>query len=107
MYARRHDSCIVLLQSAFDFVFDPTSIGGAMRFSDDRHSDKGFASVAVPPIPLAVRFARFALAAVLAASFMPVAAFADEGEPAGPEGVQDQPAQTEQAQQGDPAAVDG
>lgn len=78
-----------------------------MRFSDDRHSDKGFASVAVPPIPLAVRFARFALAAVLAASFMPVAAFADEGEPAGPEGVQDQPAQTEQAQQGDPAAVDG
>ena len=75
-----------------------------MRFSDDRHSDKGFASVAVP---LAVRFARFALAAVLAASFMPVAAFADEGEPTGPEGVQDQPAQTEQAQQGDPAAVDG
>ena len=43
---------------------------------------KRFVPAAACPKPFAVRFASIAIAAVLAASFIPLAAFADEGEPA-------------------------
>lgn len=82
------DLLIVPLRSASVFAFYSVSIGGAMRFSDYRHPEKGLASTAASPKPLAARFASIALAAVLAASFMPVAAFADEGSPDNTEGVQ-------------------
>lgn len=49
---------------------------------------------------LSARFASVVLAAVLAASFIPVTAFAEEGEPVDPDDMQNQPAQTEQTQQG-------
>lgn len=57
-----------------------------MRFSIDRHLGKKFVPAAACPKPFAVRFASIAIAAVLAASFIPLAAFADEGEPAEAEG---------------------
>ena len=72
-----------------------------MRFSrSNDYSGSGCAVGAVLCRPLAVRFASIALAAVLAASFMPVAALAVEDAPADSDGAQSQPAQAEQIQQG-------
>ena len=72
-----------------------------MRFSrSNDYSGSGRAVGAVLCRPLAVRFASIALAAVLAASFMPVAALAVEDAPADSDGAQSQPAQAEQIQQG-------
>ena len=72
-----------------------------MRFSrSNDYSGSGCAVGAVFCRPLAVRFASIALAAVLAASFMPVAALAVEDAPADSDGAQSQPAQAEQIQQG-------
>ncbi|MDD7430564.1 MAG: hypothetical protein PUK38_01590 [Coriobacteriaceae bacterium] len=72
-----------------------------MRFSrSNDYSGSGCAVGAVLCRPLAVRFASIALAAVLAASFMPVAALAVEDAPADSDGAQSQPAQAEQLQQG-------
>ena len=72
-----------------------------MRFSrSNDYSGSGCAVGAVLCRPLAVRFASIALAAVLAASFMPVDALAVEDAPADSDGAQSQPAQAEQIQQG-------
>ena len=72
-----------------------------MRFSrSNNYSGSGRAVGAVLHRSLAARFASIALAAVLAASFVPVTAFAVEDAPADLDGVQNQPAQTEQTQQG-------
>ena len=50
-----------------------------MSFMDSKFSKWGEVETAVLSQSLAKRFARVMLAAVLAASFLPVAAFADEG----------------------------
>ena len=72
-----------------------------MRFSrSNNYSGSGRAVGAVLHRSLAARFASIALAAVLAASFVPVTAFAVEDAPADSDGEQNQPAQTEQTQQG-------
>ncbi|MDO4499633.1 MAG: hypothetical protein Q4B51_08480 [Coriobacteriaceae bacterium] len=72
-----------------------------MRFSrGNNYSGSGRAVGAVLHRSLAARFASIALAALLAASFMPVTAFAVEDAPADSDGEQNQPAQTEQIQQG-------
>lgn len=78
-----------------------------MRFSDYRHPEKGLASTAASSKPLAVRFASIVIVAVLAASFMPVAAFADEAESVDGGAVQNPPAQTEEGLQGEQPAVTG
>lgn len=83
-----------------------------MSFVDVKFSKWGGVATAILSQSLVKRFARVMLAAVLAASFLPVAAFADEGEvedvPAGNEAVgqpavPDQPAATESE---DPAGSD-
>ena len=72
-----------------------------MRFSrSNNYSGSGRAVGAVLHRSLAARFASIALEAVLAASFVPVTAFAVEDAPADSDGEQNQPAQTEQTQQG-------
>ena len=55
------------------------TIGADMSFMDAKFSKWGEVATAVLSQSLAKRFARVMLAAVLAASFLPVAAFADEG----------------------------
>ncbi|MDY5372272.1 MAG: hypothetical protein SPG36_07410 [Eggerthellaceae bacterium] len=83
-----------------------------MSFVDVKFSKWGGVATAILSQSLVKRFARVMLAAVLAVSFLPVAAFADEGEvedvPAGNEAVgqpavPDQPAATESE---DPAGSD-
>ena len=83
-----------------------------MSFVDVKFSKWGGVATAILSQSLVKRFARVMLAAVLAVSFLPVAAFADEGEvedvPAGNEAVgqpavPDQPAATESE---DPAGFD-
>ncbi|MDD7430645.1 MAG: hypothetical protein PUK38_02005, partial [Coriobacteriaceae bacterium] len=62
-----------------------------MSFVDVKFSKWGGVATAILSQSLVKRFARVMLAAVLAVSFLPVAAFADEGEvedvPAGNEAV--------------------
>ena len=89
-----------------------------MSFVDVKFSKWGGVATAILSQSLVKRFARVMLAAVLAASFLPVAAFADEGEvedvPAGNEAVgqpavPDQPAATESgvpAESDQPAATE-
>ena len=78
-----------------------------MRFSKTESSKREGTVSVTPSQSLAIRFASVMLAAVLTASFMPVAAFADEGGTSDPEGVQNPPVQTEETQQGEqPAAPD-
>ena len=80
------------------------AIGADMSFMDATFSKWGEVATAVLSQSLAKRFARVMLAAVLAASFLPVAAFADEGGAVGDlavneavdqSAVPDQPAATE------------
>ena len=75
-----------------------------MRFSKTESSKRGGTVSATPSQSLAIRFASAMLAAVLAASFMPGAAFADEGGTSDSEGVQNPPVQTEETQQGEQPA---
>ena len=89
-----------------------------MSFVDVKFSKWGGVATAILSQSLVKRFARVMLAAVLAVSFLPVAAFADEGEvedvPAGNEAVgqpavPDQPAATESgvpAESDQPAATE-
>ena len=55
------------------------AIGADMSFMDAKFSKWGEVATAVLPQSLAKRFARVMLTAVLAVSFLPVAAFADTG----------------------------
>ena len=80
------------------------TIGGAMRFSKTESSKREGTVSVTPSQSLALRFASVMLAAVLTASFMPVAAFADEGGTSDSEGVQNPPVQTEETQQGEQPA---
>lgn len=71
-----------------------------MGFSrSNRSSEMGNVVEIVPRKPLAVRFASIVIVAVLAASFMPVTAFADEGSPDDTEGVQNPTTSSEGGQQ--------
>ena len=92
--------CVVLRFTLVQF----DTIGADMSFVDAKFSKWGGIATAVFSQSLAKRFARVMLAAVLAASFLPVVAFADEdgavGDPVGNEAVDklaasDQPAATE------------
>ena len=100
MEKRSNALCVVLRFTLVQF----DTIGADMSFVDAKFSKWGGVATAVFSQSLAKRFARVMLAAVLAASFLPVAAFADEGgavgDPVGNEAVDklaasDQPSATE------------
>ncbi|MCI7504516.1 MAG: hypothetical protein MSA55_00770, partial [Coriobacteriaceae bacterium] len=108
MKNRSNTPYVVLRYSLVQF----DTIGADMSFVDVKFSKWGGVATAILSQSLVKRFARVMLAAVLAVSFLPVAAFADEGEvedvPAGNEAVgqpavPDQPAATESE---DPAGSD-
>ena len=108
MKNRSNTLYVVLRYSLVQF----DTIGADMSFVDVKFSKWGGVATAILSQSLVKRFARVMLAAVLAVSFLPVAAFADEGEvedvPAGNEAVgqpavPDQPAATESE---DPAGSD-
>ena len=108
MKNRSNTLYVVLRYSLVQF----DTIGADMSFVDVKFSKWGGVATAILSQSLVKRFARVMLAAVLAVSFLPAAAFADEGEvedvPAGNEAVgqpavPDQPAATESE---DPAGFD-